>query len=184
MIYVVSGFQRCGTSMMMRALDAGGMQPVFSKAKDERMHAKYGKEMNADGFYELEIKDFYQPGFPAMHENKVLKCLYGGVLYLPPPHEYRVIFMRRPAEQIKRSMVKALGYSHDLLDDPKNFQKEMHRICLCLRDRRSVQSVTEVWMRDAVEHTEPTFAQIKDDGWPIDVVKASAVPSRDKMRFR
>lgn len=184
MIYIVSGFQRCGTSMMMRCLEAGGMQPVFSADKNARMDKKYGKETNPDGYYELEISDFYQPGFPAMHENKVLKCLYGGVLYLPPSHEYRVIFMRRPAKDIKRSMLERFGYAHELLDDSKNFQKEMHRICLCLRDRKSVLSVSEVWMREAVDHTQPTFVQIKNDGWPIDVLKASEVPDGSKMRFR
>jgi len=170
--------------MMMGALAAAGMEPVFSADKNKRMDDRYGKETNPDGYYEMELSDFYQPGFPAQHEYKMFKCLYGGVLYLPPPQEYAIIFMRRPAEQIKRSMLKRFGYAHELLDDPKNFQKEMNRICACLRDRRSVKSVTEVWMRDAVEHPQPTFVQIKRDGWPIDVAKAAEVPDREKMRFK
>ena len=184
MIYIVCGFMRTGTSLMMRALETGGMKAVYSQNKDSRMDSKHGAEVNRDGYYEMELEDYHADGYPSQFDGKMFKCLYGGILYLPPVRNYRIVFMRRPADQIKKSLLKAFGYRHTLVDDNKTFQKEMSRIVSCLRDRRAVRSVTEIWMKDLVQHPARELARVKNDHWPIDVSKAAEIPDVNKMRFR
>ena len=146
------------------------------------MISKHGAEVNSGGYYEMELADYYEDGFPGKYDDQMFKCLSGGVLYLPPD-EYRIVFMRRTAGQINKSLLKAFGYRHTLADDDKKFQKEMSRICACLRDRRSVVSLTEIWMEDVVRRPKRELGRIKADGWPIDVSAASMIPDANKMSF-
>ncbi len=53
MIYLVSGDMRTGTSMMMQALEAGGLEAVYNENRD-RMNQQYGDkdyQPNGGGFY-------------------------------------------------------------------------------------------------------------------------------------
>ena len=43
MIFIVSGFMRTGTSMMMKCLEAGGLEAVFNPTR-ERMNKDFGDE--------------------------------------------------------------------------------------------------------------------------------------------
>jgi len=107
MIYIVSGLPRSGTSLAMQMLTAGGV-PVLTdgiRAPDAN---------NPRGYYEWErIKQLAQdPGCIAEAEGKAVKVISSLLFALPPGHEYRVLFMMRPIEEVAASqatMIANLG---------------------------------------------------------------------------
>ena len=83
-LYVVSGFMRTGTSMMMRALEAGGMNAAYRISR-EKMREHYADEFydpNIGGLYELERKDYQSFYFPRQFEGKLIKALNNFLIYL------------------------------------------------------------------------------------------------------
>jgi hypothetical protein len=85
MITIVSGLPRSGTSLMMQMLVAGGMTALTDgeRAADAD---------NPRGYL----------------EGKVVKVISRLLLSLPPSHEYRVIFMRRPMSEVLASQDQML----------------------------------------------------------------------------
>jgi hypothetical protein len=185
MIYVVSGFMRSGTSMMMRALEAGGLVVAKEDERTKAMNERWGEVGTPNGYlpnddyYEMLIEPHLNPRFPSEFEDKVVKVMYGGVAKLPR-HQYRAIFMRRPARDIQMSMLAAFRDSTSLMWAPDVFDAHMSRIVDILRDRRSFASVDEVWYDDVIENPRKVFAKLD---WPIDVDAAAAVPNGKKRRF-
>ena len=107
MITVVSGIPRSGTSLMMQMLSAGGM-PVLSDGK------RLPDANNPRGYYELEpVKSLARDSrIISDAEGKVIKIVSSLLEFLPQGHEYRIVFMRRPLEQIVASqdrMMERLG---------------------------------------------------------------------------
>lgn len=179
MIYIVSGYMRSGTSMMMRALEAGGLEAVYSKKRDENMNRRWGEPdfIPNDSYYELEWADYMAPDFPRAYEGKLIKVMRGHLIKIPPG-EYRVVVMRRPAREIALSYMAAFGDVPTEVE--RGFDAAMDTYVSILRDRRSFLSVDEVWFRDAVERPHEVLSRL---GWPIDVEKAASVPARDRVRF-
>lgn len=184
MIYLVSGFMRSGTSMCMKALEAGGMEVARSRDRDRRMNDRWGEADSPnpyvpnDEYYELDSEDYRKPDFPKPYEGKLIKCLWGGITRLPVG-EYRVVFMRRPRAEIQTSLIAFFGHSMPVVDAP-DFDQLMDRIVSILRDRRSFRTVDEVWYGDVLADPVSVFRSLD---WPIDPVKAASVPERSKARF-
>ena len=101
MITIVSGLPRSGTSLMMQMLVAGGMTPLTDgeRAADTD---------NPRGYLEWErVKRLpHEPNCIAEAEGKVVKVISQLLLSLPPGHEYRVVFMRRPLPEVLASQEK------------------------------------------------------------------------------
>lgn len=107
MITVVSGLPRSGTSLMMQMIVAGGIPPLTDglRAADEN---------NPKGYFEWEpAKALKQnPGAIAAGEGKVVKIISALLPHLPEGHEYRIVLMIRPLEEIiasQNSMLRRLG---------------------------------------------------------------------------
>lgn len=98
MIYVVSGVPRSGTSLMMQMLAAGGM-PILA---DELRAADVN---NPRGYYEWEPAKrlLQEPAAIEQAEGKAVKAISSLLFSLPPKFTYRVIFMRRPLEEVVKS---------------------------------------------------------------------------------
>ncbi|MDG2013357.1 MAG: tetratricopeptide repeat protein [Pirellulaceae bacterium] len=102
---IVSGLPRSGTSLMMQMLDAGGLPP---KTDTQRV----ADEDNPKGYYEWEdIKRV--KGKPTMLledglEGKAIKAVTMVLQDLPFAHNYKVIFMNRPIEEVVASQTKML----------------------------------------------------------------------------
>ena len=103
MIYIVSGFMRSGTSMMMRVLEAGGLEVAKEDQRTREMNERWGDVAgpNAyvpnDDYYEMVVEPYLNPAFPQDFKYKLVKVIYGGLVKLPVyAGGYRVIFMRRP----------------------------------------------------------------------------------------
>lgn len=103
MITLVSGLPRSGTSLMMQMLAAGGM-PVLDDGKG------VPDESNPRGYFEWEsiANVAHDPKIIDQAEGKAVKAMSAILYALPPGHEYRVIFMERPLEEVVASQRKMI----------------------------------------------------------------------------
>jgi hypothetical protein len=107
LITVVSGLPRSGTSLMMQMIVAGGLPPLTDGLRT-------ADENNPRGYFEWEpAKSLKQnPGAIAVGEGKVVKIISALLPLLPDDHEYRIVFMLRPLEEViasQNSMLRRLG---------------------------------------------------------------------------
>ena len=106
-IVVVSGLPRSGTSMMMKILEAGGVEGVVDGIRG-------ADEDNPEGYFEFEPVKRLKEGSAWLAEArgkgiKVISRLLGD---LPPGHLYKVIFMRRGMGEVlasQRAMLARRG---------------------------------------------------------------------------
>ena len=113
---LVSGLPRSGTSLMMQMLEAGGMPP---KTDGERE----ADRDNPRGYYEWEAIKQIAKRPELMDEEgldgKPIKVISMLLSRLPQHHNYKVLFMLRPVEEIAASqakMIDRLGTSGAALD--------------------------------------------------------------------
>jgi len=114
-ITIVSGLPRSGTSMMMRMLEAGGMELVtdnIRKADDD----------NPRGYFEFEKVKKIKEDSSWLQETagKVFKMVSMLLYDLPPDRRYRIIFMKRNMKEImtsQRVMLERLGRSGGSVSD-------------------------------------------------------------------
>jgi hypothetical protein len=102
-VTIVSGLPRCGTSMMMRMLEAGGMELLVDNIRKP-------DEDNPKGYYELEIvkKIREDASWLEGSHGKVFKMVCMLLYDLPTDKKYRVIFMRREIDEMLASQRKML----------------------------------------------------------------------------
>ena len=105
-ITIVSGLPRSGTSMMMQAVEAGGIPALAD-------HIREKDEDNPKGYYEFEPvkKTRDDPSWVPGARGKVVKMVYSLLYDLPEAYEYRVIFMRRNMDEVLASQKKMLARS-------------------------------------------------------------------------
>lgn len=106
---IVSGLPRSGTSLMMQMLDAGGISAQTDRERS-------ADDDNPQGYFEWEpVKSLHRN--PEIFnteglENRVVKVVSMLLNALPQQHQYRILFMNRPSEQVARSqriMIDRLG---------------------------------------------------------------------------
>ncbi|NOY52985.1 MAG: sulfotransferase family protein [Deltaproteobacteria bacterium] len=130
-IIVVSGLPRSGTSMMMKMLEAGGVEIASDgerKADDD----------NPKGYYELErIKELDKGKDKSWVKNlrgKAVKVISFLLKDLPGEHFYKVIFVRRDLKEVMASQNKMLvnrGVDFDPSYEKKmiaNYEKHLHQV--------------------------------------------------------
>jgi hypothetical protein len=171
---------RSGTSMLMQALEAGGLEAVYSKKRDEQMNARWGDAdyLPNDSYYELDAEDYQRGDLAQRYSGKLVKCLVGGALRLPPG-DYRIVFMRRPAAEIRVSLLAFFG-SDQPATQHGDLDRTMDSAVAILKDRKSFLSVDELHYHDVLREPVAAFASLN---WPIDAAKAAAIPNREKARF-
>ena len=115
-ITVVSGLPRSGTSMMMRMLEAGGLQVMTDQLR-------VPDESNPKGYYELErVKQMKEGnvGWISEGKGKVVKIISALLGELPSEHQYRIVFMQRNMDEIlasQREMLLRRGEPTDRISD-------------------------------------------------------------------
>lgn len=183
MLYAVSGFMRTGTSMMMRALEAGGLETAY-KADRDKMKNHYADEHydpNIGGLYELERQDYKDPEFPRKYDGKLIKALNIGIPRMAVmPDGIRVVFMRRDKEEIRQSYDAFFGQQIQV----QNLDERMETIKEKILNRKDVISFHEFWFRDVIDRPTEHFQVLKDIGWPIKVGKAVDMIDPKYCRFR
>jgi Sulfotransferase domain len=115
-ITIVSGLPRSGTSMMMKMLEAGGMQILTDNIRS-------ADENNPKGYYEFERVKKLKDGDIAWVETaqgKAVKVISALLEQLPRDFRYKIILMRRDMNEILASQKKMLaikGQSNGNLTD-------------------------------------------------------------------
>ncbi|MFN2303472.1 MAG: sulfotransferase family protein [Anaerolineales bacterium] len=110
-ITIVSGLPRSGTSMMMSALEAGGMTILTD-------HIRKADKNNPRGYFEFEpVKRLAKEEFDWLKQarGKAVKIISSLLVYLPNTFHYRVIFMQRDLDEILASqqhMLERTGKDH------------------------------------------------------------------------
>jgi hypothetical protein len=99
-IIIVSGLPRSGTSMMMKMLAAGGVALVTDGIRS-------ADDSNPEGYFELEaVKTLDKPAtrgdlrWLVEARGRAIKILSPLLTWLPDAHNYRVIFMQRPLDEV------------------------------------------------------------------------------------
>lgn len=128
-ITVVSGLPRSGTSMMMKMLEAGGMQILTDNKRT-------ADENNPKGYYEFERVKKLKDGdvaWVADAQGKVVKVISALLEHLPGIYQYKIIFMRREMNEIlasQKKMLAIMGQSNDKVTDEQLaaiYQKHLAR---------------------------------------------------------
>lgn len=183
MLYIVSGFMRSGTSMLMDALSAGGrphgLKCEWSRARDERMNA--GKEyLPNDSYREIDLKEYGRVDFPLRHDGSLIKVMSWGLEQMRRTSGFRCVFMLRDPYEIAESHARSFGKELAITVGgvrvpasesdawPAMYHREMKAAVIRAETRIDCHSLhvfryAEV-LHDPFEH----FRRLKNAGWPID----------------
>ena len=141
-IFIVSGLPRCGTSMMMQMLEAGGMQVITD-------HIREADEDNPRGYYEFEkvkkIKEDYS-WLDDCH-GKVFKMVSALLYYLPNVKECKIVFMKRKMDEMltsQNTMLHRQGRRDAVVSDAemaKKLDKHLLRLETWLAKQRNLNVI-------------------------------------------
>jgi len=106
-VVVVAGLPRSGTSMMMQALAAGGVEPYTDRKRT-------ADEDNPRGYFEHERATRLHQDAAWLPEarGKAVKIVAHLLPFLPKGEEYRIVFMHRDLREVvasQRAMLERLG---------------------------------------------------------------------------
>ena len=184
-ITVVSGLPRSGTSMMMRMLEAGGMEVMTDNIR------KSDKD-NPRGYYEYERVKKIKKDAAWLGEchGKAVKIVSLLLYDLPPNRKYKVIFMKRNMEEMlasQRVMLERLEKKEDDTDDQKmaeKFEKHLRQVKVWLNKQGHID-VLYVQYHKVIEDAQ-NYAKIVNDflGRELNVEKMAKVVERSLYRQR
>ncbi len=145
---IVSGLPRSGTSLMMQMLKAGGLE-LMADGK------RKADEDNLEGYWEWEeVKALKKnPRLIEQAEGKVVKVISALIPHLPPLHHYKIIFMKRPVDQVVASQWKMLERSGQ---DPKSTREYLMQT----QETHVAQTLAQLRQRQDVELIEIDFPQL------------------------
>lgn len=182
-ITIVSGLPRSGTSMMMKVLEAGGME-IYTD------NLRVADEDNPKGYYELEQVKALKDGDVSWVEEapgKAVKVISQLLEFLPSNQKYKIIFMRREISEILASQKQMLirrGEASDG-DDAKMsdmFQEHLKRVRVWLANQPNMD-VLYVDYNTLMGDPDPEIKQVaKYLGLTENLEAMLAVP--DKKLYR
>ncbi len=130
-IIIVSGLPRSGTSMLMKMLEAGGIEI----ASDE---IRTADDDNPKGYYELEkVKELDKSedkSWLAEFRGKAVKIISYFLKDLPKTNNYKIIFIERNLQEMITSQNKMLAHRGEVVDPAgdekmiKNFKTHLQKI--------------------------------------------------------
>ena len=161
-ITIVSGLPRSGTSMMMKMLEAGGLEPMTD-------HVRKPDVDNPKGYYEYEIvkKIAEDQSWLPDTRGKAFKMVAPLLLHLPAGFKYQVVFMRRDMNEMLQSqnkMLERLGTGGSTIPDEQIaalFQKQLDKIVPWLAARDDIR-VLYVNYNDVLGDTAQQISRIAD----------------------
>jgi hypothetical protein len=139
-ITIVSGLPRSGTSMMMKVLQAGGME-VFTD------NLRTADEDNPKGYFELEDVKALKDGDDDWIRDapgKVVKVISSLLEFLPSEYKYKIVFMQREIAEVLASQKQMLirrGEPSEQ-DDEKMaeiFQEHLKRVRVWLANQPNME---------------------------------------------
>lgn len=182
-VYVVSGYMRTGTSMVMKALEEGGMVAVYRQSREEMRlrHADEHYDPNIGGLYELERTDYSEWDFPEKYKGKLIKALNSAVPRMAVMPSIKVVFLRRDAEEVRQSFNAFFGGQLQKTDD---LDKGMEDVIKRIQNRKDVKSLDVFWYREFLNNPLKHLLTLKEHGWPINIEKAASVINPQLIRFK
>lgn len=188
-VYVVSGFLRSGTSMMMRCLQAGGLEAVG--AHDPcGYNERYGRGdylPNPCGFFMYQ-GDAADPALPQLLDGKLVKLPYQQ-MRRTAPGEYRVVFMLRDPAEIRASLERFFAADlAEVTDSPEwqdllRYKEAMKEAADALKARPGVE-VHLLDYADVIRKPLKEFTGLATLGWPIDIVACAQAVDWSLYRSR
>ncbi|MFP4344706.1 MAG: sulfotransferase family protein [Anaerolineales bacterium] len=142
-VVVVSGLPRSGTSMMMKMLEAGGLEIVTDQIRKPN-------EDNPKGYYEFErVKKLPEgdTGWLRDAPGKCVKIISALLLHLPTDYDYQVLFMRRKMEEIlasQRKMLVRRGEATESVDDGemgRMFEKHLAKVYAWMEEQPNLEYI-------------------------------------------
>jgi hypothetical protein len=183
---VVSGLPRSGTSMMMKILSEGGLEPMTDNERT-------ADEDNPKGYYELERVKKLQEGDSLWLENargKAVKIISVLLEHLPPTHTYRLIFMDRHMHEILASQKQMLfrrGEPVDRVSDEMLadlYRKHLKRIDLWLATQPNITTL-HISYNEILANPQPNLERINQFlGGRLDLERMARVVDHALYRQR
>lgn len=140
LITIVSGLPRSGTSMMMKMLEAGGLEVMTDNLRT-------ADEDNPKGYYELEVVKELESNKSWVNDakGKVVKVISQLLKELPSEHTYKIVFIRRNIDEILASQKQMLirrGEPTDAVSDEelaKMFKMHLFQIETWLKKQPNLE---------------------------------------------
>lgn len=183
MLYVVTGFPRSGTSMMMRCLHFAGIEPVVSASRETAMAKRNNGPYaaNPHGFYEVDEREALRVGFlENIEDGRAIKLLPTSLTCLPV-RPTTVIWMRRDPVEIRQSYERtfpAEDFDRKFPQWPRTHDVQIRSIQPILKDRRSIELI-EVQYADVIADPLGALSAL-----PIDFRKAASAVDATLYRNR
>ena len=184
-IVVVSGLPRSGTSMMMKMLQAGGLEPLTDSIRT-------ADDDNPNGYFEFErVKQMSAGDRKWLDEagGKVVKVISYLLEQLPSDRSYKVIFMEREIKEVLASQKKMLdhrGEQAKISDEEMEAQFREHiKLVKPWLARQPHMEVLYVGYNSMMSTPEPLCKRIVEFlERPLDMEKMLAVPNAKLYRNR
>jgi hypothetical protein len=171
--------------MMMKMLEAGGL-PVLTD------NLRTADEDNPKGYYEFERVKQIKTDKVWLPEaqGKVVKMISELLQYLPPDHQYRVIFMRRKLEETlasQKQMLQRRGEPVDTISEEKMaalFRKHLLKLEGWLASQPNFK-ILDVHYSEVMSDPHAQAVRINDFlGNTLDAERMVQVVDRDLYRQR
>ena len=172
MIIIVSGLPRSGTSMMMKMLEATGIDVLSDDVRE-------ADEDNLKGYYEDErVKQLHEDNsWIREAENKAIKVISYQLQHLPSEYIYKVIFMQRSIREVLASQRKMMQRRGELQDDvsdnlmSKIFQKHLEETEHWIKVQPNMKTIY-ISYNETLDDPKKTSEKISDFlGAELDVEK-------------
>jgi len=203
-IYIVSGFTRSGTSMMMYAIFQGATSGgIVSQPDFEKLNFKGhdGYKPNPEGLWEVGQRNYFNAHFLRnIPDESFIKIFFDGLPCLPK-RDYIIIYMHRDEEEIKASLARVERHieensrtesSSKLGTQPhttfsvygREYNQENidHVIGIC--EARSDINLIQLNYKDVVTDPLTAFEMLANAGLPIDPAICASTIDSDYYRFK
>jgi hypothetical protein len=165
--------------MMMRALQAGGMDIAFHPELEDVL--------------EVSMAEQFSVNFPNQEQyvDRVVKIMpppWGGLLKMPPG-KYKIVWLHRDSDQRWMSWAKLQEGCADITTVTELARELKHHkmgkdyhdaraaeTLEIMRQRRDVVGIAEFGYDWVIENPLKTFTGLREQGWPVDPNEAATVP--------
>ena len=178
MIYIVTGFGRCGTSLMMQCFEASGIEPYYDKLLERSLlqNNKPGYLVNK-AFMECNSEDYMKLGFGrTIPDGRVAKIALRGIPLLSGGIGYKIVMMDRKPESIRESFIKSglvPDFDKQFPSWPNFYYRVKEEIEALLNVRKDVDYI-RIKYEDLMKDTKAQFRRIQAIA-PLDMDKSVAI---------
>ena len=185
-VTIVSGLPRSGTSMMMRMLEAAGLDPLCDGVRQPDVD-------NPNGYYELERVKALVRGDRDWVEDargRVVKVVSPLLRYLPDDQQYRVILMHRNMDEVLASQDRMLanrGQPDRVTDDARLadlFEQDLAQVASWAEARPHVSCLQVDYNRLLIEPEDELrrIVEFLDAGLDIEAMAHIVDPALYRVR--